>query len=251
MPPTWFRLSTPSSGWTVRKPGTTSPNSRRPTSRPSQIVLSSKVPSRWCGRRPVSPPPLRHQHSLQVKAEDAADGQPPAAVVLHAVHPDLVCDPLRGTVGGVHDCYEFIGVGVPACVVAARRGRLCGETGPLPGSADVIADLELAHAVDGLPRQAAVADEFAISRLDDPQAISVFGVVGLVSRDLFSSLLPGLGRRIELHDLRISPSSPAIRSRSAKVISRKRSRVVSPGGMPPTLPAANRASYGTGRTPCT
>jgi hypothetical protein len=101
--------------------------------------------------------------------------------------------------------------------VAGEVTRGCRSLGgvalALHAGADVIADLQLVNAVNMLKVQAAVADERAAAELaDDPQAKAV--------------ITPS------------SPSSAAISSRSAPVISRKASRAAVGNRIKARLPRA-------------
>src|SRR5688572_18591622 len=99
---------------------------------------------------------------------------------------------------------QFTLVEVLTYEVAACRRRLGREAAALPRRGDVVAHLELRDAVDFLPRHAAVSDEVAGMRLDDPEPVPVLGIVPLIPFDPLRRLLAGLRRGVEPHDVGIA-----------------------------------------------
>lgn len=64
----------------------------------------------------------------------------------------------------------------------------------------MISDLQGERLIDRLPGQTAVADEFAVMGLDDPEPMTVFCIVAKVPADPLGGFPAVLGARVVLHD---------------------------------------------------
>ena len=73
--------------------------------------------------------------------------------------PELLGDPLRWPVARIDDGDQPLEAQHVTSIVAAGGRGLGGQTMALERRANVVADLDLGHAVDLLGGQAAVADE--------------------------------------------------------------------------------------------
>src|SRR5215218_5720070 len=92
-----------------------------------------------------------------------------------------------------------------AGVVAAGGRGLGGEAAALERPPEVVADLQLGHAVDLLGGQAAVADELpGRAQRQQPQPKAVVAVQPLVPADPGQRLLAGLGMGVVAHDLGVT-----------------------------------------------
>lgn len=65
-------------------------------------------------------------------------------------------------------------------------------------------ELQLGRLINLLPGQAAVADEFAIMSFDDPEPVTVLGIVAQIPVDPCGGFPTIPGARVVLHDLRIA-----------------------------------------------
>lgn len=121
-------------------------------------------------------------------------------IVFDSEHPDLLCDALGRAVARMDDRDQLRRLEVLASEVSACRSRLGGEAVTLAQGGYVVSNFELADPVYFLPGQTTVSDELAGERFDDPESVSMLGVVLLVPGNPRSGLVAGLRRGVVLHD---------------------------------------------------
>ena len=121
-----------------------------------------------------------------------------------ALHSELLGHTPRRSIVAVDDGGQHCSDLELSSVIDAGQSRLGGEPLALGGRLHMKSDLKVWCAVDGLPRQPAVAEELTFVCFHDPQSEPVFGVIASIPADPLSRLGAVFGVRVILHHSQIA-----------------------------------------------